>query len=320
MSNDDRTAPGSGAFSDNVGSQAPRLSGDTGYEEVGFSEEVGIESAPVGDVYEPVTTSYVSPASASAGSETPSSTTDVAKDQAQQVGQEAVGSGQHVAGVAADQAKTVAAEAGTQAKNLLGEARTQLTDQAATQQNNLAVWLRDLAEELGSMVDRSHQSDTPSGTATHLAGQASGRVHSVASWLEDHEPSDAIGEVSRFARQRPGLFLALAAVGGLVAGRLTRGLTSDSSGSDASAPDRSTSADTRGIVRGAGDPYAAPLTGNGYAGGATAPASDDSYWAADEQATGARDDDFGLPEEPSVLGGDRGYAAETARPYDQDPR
>ncbi|MEP6632117.1 MAG: hypothetical protein ABJA89_16730, partial [Lapillicoccus sp.] len=42
---------------------------------------------------------------------------------------------------------------------------------------------------------------------------------------------------SRFARQRPGMFLALAAVGGVLAGRLTRGLTADAPASSTQGTD-----------------------------------------------------------------------------------
>jgi len=163
----------------------------------------------------------------------PSSTPEVAADQAKQVGHEALDGGRQVAQVAADEASSVVGEAGTQAKNLLGEARTQLTDQAATQQNNLATWISSIVDELDGMVDRSEGGDT-SGVATSLVRLVSSRARSAAGWLEDHEPADLLTETSRFARQRPGMFLALAAVGGLVAGRLTRGLTADASPSTSS--------------------------------------------------------------------------------------
>ena len=47
----------------------------------------------------------------------------------------------------------------------------------------------------------------------------------MASWLENREPGDLLGEVQRFARNKPGTFLLLAAGAGVLAGRLTRGLT-----------------------------------------------------------------------------------------------
>ena len=190
-----------------------------------------------GNGYDPlhVTDSVTTPSSGAATPHAmePPSTPEVAADQAKQVGQEALDGGRQVAQVAADEASSVVGEAGTQAKNLLGEARTQLTDQAATQQNNLATWISSIVDELDGMVDRSESGDNAqqSGAATSLVRQVSSRARSAATWLEDHEPADLLTETSRFARQRPGMFLALAAAGGLVVGRLTRGLTADASAS-----------------------------------------------------------------------------------------
>lgn len=186
-----------------------------------FTDEPVLVDEYVVDEYAVVTPT--GPTSSNGGAD---STTAVATDQAKQVGQDAVEGGQHVAGVAVDQVKSVAGEAGTQAKNLLGEARTQLTDQAGTQQNNLATWLHTIVEELDQMVDRSAGSEQ-SGPATALVRQVSERTRGASTWLQDHEPADLLSQTSRFARQRPGMFLALAAVGGVLAGRLTRGLTAD---------------------------------------------------------------------------------------------
>jgi hypothetical protein len=62
------------------------------------------------------------------------------------------------------------------------------------------------------------------GVASDLIRQAAQRSESVASWLENKQPGDLLGEVQRFARNRPGTFLLLAAGAGVLAGRLTRGL------------------------------------------------------------------------------------------------
>jgi hypothetical protein len=62
-----------------------------------------------------------------------------------------------------------------------------------------------------------------SGPMTDLAHEASRRVADFSHWLDNHEPADLLDEVRRFARRRPGTFLALAAAAGVVAGRLTRG-------------------------------------------------------------------------------------------------
>jgi len=64
------------------------------------------------------------------------------------------------------------------------------------------------------------------GMATDLVSQAAARVDSAASWLDEREPGAILEEAKSFARQRPGLFIALAAGAGVVAGRLTKALVS----------------------------------------------------------------------------------------------
>lgn len=180
------------------------------------------------------------------------STTDTVREQSKQVGEQAVDSGKQVASVAKDQAQSVLSEAGTQARNLVHEAQTQLTSQASTQQSNLASWLKSLAGDLHDMVDGSPRAGfsdesrgerLAGGLARETVRQVATRAGDVAQWLDNHEPADVLDEVSRFARRRPGLFLALAAAAGVVTGRLTRGLTasSDTSSQQSSATPVSTS-------------------------------------------------------------------------------
>jgi len=186
--------------------------------------------------------SSVSSSVPSSSSSSSGGTKETAKEQASKVGSEAVQGGQQVAATAAEQAKSVASDAGDQAKNLLSQARSQFADQASTQQSNLASWLKSMADELHTMAqsaqDRSSegqsgQSGAGQGVATKFASQASGQVNDAATWLESHEPKDLIDQATRFARQRPGTFLAIAALSGLLAGRVTRGLTGGSSSSEA---------------------------------------------------------------------------------------
>ncbi|HYQ77356.1 hypothetical protein [Cellulomonas sp.] len=143
-----------------------------------------------------------------------------AKEQASGLAHAAADSGQGVLHEAKGQAADVVAEAKGQARDLLGEARAGLTSQASDQQARAASSLRSLGDELGRMADGSEQG----GLAADLVRQVAGRTGSVASWLENREPGDVLGEVTDFARRRPGVFLALAAGAGVLAGRLTRGL------------------------------------------------------------------------------------------------
>lgn len=156
-----------------------------------------------------------------------------AKEQAAQVAQGAADAGKHVAGVTKDQAKNVAGEAKTQVKNVASEAkyqakdllhqgRTQLTEQASGQQRKAAESIRGLSDQLQGM-----KSGQPaSGPAADLVGQLATRLEGAASWLEQREPADLLREVKQFAARRPGLFIALAAGVGVVAGRLTKALVS----------------------------------------------------------------------------------------------
>jgi hypothetical protein len=64
-----------------------------------------------------------------------------------------------------------------------------------------------------------------SGLATEVAQQAAERLDGAASWLEQRDSADLLQPVRDFARRRPGTFLVGAALAGLAAGRLTRGMT-----------------------------------------------------------------------------------------------
>jgi len=78
------------------------------------------------------------------------------------------------------------------------------------------------------------------GHGHELARQASDRARQAASWLEARQPGDLIEELNRFGRRRPGMFLAGAAIAGVVAGRLTRGIAAASSGEATSARETET--------------------------------------------------------------------------------
>ncbi len=153
--------------------------------------------------------------------------TPSAQDEAAQVGREGAEAGAHLAQKAGDEAKNVAHTAGHEAKNLVGELSDDLKSQAGAQQQKVAEGLRSISQELTGMAENNQQS---AGTATHWVHEAARRTGDAAGWLEQRDPGSLVDEVRRFARRRPGAFLAMAAGAGLLAGRLTRGLTGDSSG------------------------------------------------------------------------------------------
>ena len=161
--------------------------------------------------------------SGTASTASTSDTKQVAKDEARATGQQAKEGAKHVAEVGKDEAKNVVQETGQQAKEMWQQTRTQLLDQSAQQQTRVAEGLRSLSQELSGMARNSEQQ----GVASDLAQQASQRMGDVAGWLDQRDPGSLVSEVKQFARQRPGTFLAAAAVLGLVGGRLSRGLVAD---------------------------------------------------------------------------------------------
>jgi hypothetical protein len=173
------------------------------------------------------------------------STVDTAKGEAANVMDTAADAASGVKDVATSEVSNVASEAKSQVRNLVDQTRSQLRGQASNQQSELASRLNSWASELGSMASRSEDS----GPMTDLAQEASRRVGEMSHWLDNHEPADLLDEVKRFARRRPGAFLALAAAAGIVAGRVTRGAvaanTSVDSDTDPS-PARAYDSDDRG--------------------------------------------------------------------------
>jgi hypothetical protein len=156
-----------------------------------------------------------------------------AQDESKQLAQSAAESGKDVAATAKDQASTVVGEATTHAKNLAGTAKDQVSSQVGTQKSRLVETLRTTGDELKSgSGERSQLTD-------QLTSRVATQAHAVADYLDDHGPSEMLDHLSAYARRRPGAFIAGAAVLGVVAGRLVRGVVSaskdDSSGGSAGA-------------------------------------------------------------------------------------
>ena len=166
---------------------------------------------------------------------TDASTSEVAKEQTAEVADTAKQAGAQVVDTVKEQAGEVTQEATQQAKQLLGQVQSELSEQAASTQHRVAEGLHALADELAGMARNSDQD----GVATDLARQAADKARSAAGWLADRDPGSLLDEVRSFARNKPGTYLALALGAGVVAGRLTRGLTAPTD-NDATPEARST--------------------------------------------------------------------------------
>lgn len=165
----------------------------------------------------------------------------------------------------------VASEAKSQAKKLTDQAKSELSDQAGAQQQRLAAGIRSVGDELSAMGS----AQAGGGIASEVASQIGTRASDVADWFENRDPGSVLNEVKRFARQRPVVFIGVAAVAGILAGRLTRSIVevandeSDSSGSGESntttsvpqsAPGR-TAATTPAPAAGVAEPVQVPAPG-----------------------------------------------------------
>ena len=163
-------------------------------------------------------------------------TTEVAKDEALGVAGSAKAKSSGLVEEGVDKARSVAGEAGRQARDLMDEARAELTAQASDQQRRVAGGLRTFGQELSSMADGSSEG----GLAADVARQVATRTTDLAQWLDERDPGSLLEEVKDFARRRPGAFLAVAAGAGVLAGRLTRGLTDAAAAPAAARPDAET--------------------------------------------------------------------------------
>lgn len=107
-----------------------------------------------------------------------------------------------------------------QAGDLLGKTRDQVNEQVEVQKSSTVQTLRALGDQLASMTEHTDQD----GTAVDVAARLRDRARSAADWLDHRDPNQVLDEVRQFGSERPGAFLFGAAVAGIVAGRLTRGV------------------------------------------------------------------------------------------------
>jgi hypothetical protein len=145
----------------------------------------------------------------------------VAKEQAGQVGQTAKQATTQVASTAADQAKNVAGETKRQAQDLISQAGTQVQEQASTQKEKATGGLRTVADELRSL---SQGQGSQNEMITGLTQQFADKAQEVADWLEQRDPQSLLDEARSLARRKPGTFLLGAALAGVLAGRMTKGV------------------------------------------------------------------------------------------------
>ncbi|MEW2588181.1 hypothetical protein [Streptomyces virginiae] len=162
-----------------------------------------------------------------------------------------------VGGTAREQVAHVVGEATTQARDLVGELRTQLTAQAETQTQRLAENVRRLSEELRELGENGKPESTMAGVARQIAD--GGRQ--MADHVEKRGPNGLVTDLQNFARRRPGVFLAGAALAGFVVARAGKGVSAAASTQSSAGSGTGRGADTAGVV-------IRPSTGQGEPPGA----------------------------------------------------
>ncbi|MFE5488935.1 hypothetical protein ACFQ7Z_03035 [Streptomyces virginiae] len=169
-----------------------------------------------------------------------------------------------VGGTAREQAAHVVGEATTQARDLVGELRTQLTGQAETQTQRLAQNVRRLSEELRELGENGKPESTMVGVARQIAD--GGRE--MADHVEKRGPEGLVTDLQNFARRRPGVFLAGAALAGFVVARAGKGVSAAASAPSPDGSGTGRGADTAAMVTkpstGQGEPPRATPTPPSY--------------------------------------------------------
>jgi ElaB/YqjD/DUF883 family membrane-anchored ribosome-binding protein len=151
-----------------------------------------------------------------------------AVDEARDVGRTAQGAAQTVAEDVKDEVGHVVGELRQQARTMVDETRTQLREEAAARTAGVADNLGRLADELRALAN-GHPDQAA--TARRYLDQAGSAIADVAGRLRNKDVEGLVQDVQRFARRRPGAFLATSAAIGFVAGRLVRSARDDAEAS-----------------------------------------------------------------------------------------
>jgi hypothetical protein len=162
-------------------------------------------------------------------------TKDRVKDQGREVARTASDEAGQVAGTVKEQAAEVRHEVAVQGQEVVARAKEQFRNQADTQAREASEGLRRLGGQARALADGRVEDAGPFGGYLRQAGD---RIDGMASRLEERGAEGVLSDVQDFARKRPGLFLAGAAVAGFAVGRMIRGARDAASGSGESAPQR----------------------------------------------------------------------------------
>jgi hypothetical protein len=157
------------------------------------------------------------------------SAVDASKDIAQTAQQHAT----EIAHDARDEVGNLVDEAREQARSVVDDTRRQLREQADQQAAKVADTMKRISRELSELADgRADQAPTVRPYLRDLARP----MDDVARRLEAGHVDGVVADIQRFARRRPGAFLAIAAGAGFVAGRMGRAMKDESDHGNGESP------------------------------------------------------------------------------------
>lgn len=144
---------------------------------------------------------------------------------AQRAKQEAAGTAERAreaatqtAGTIAEQGRAVTGAAAAQARRMTDEVRHRVSGEAQSQAHRAAQALRQWSDDLASMAE----SGKPDSPVHGMVARAADGGRRAAGYLDEQGFGGAIEELQRFARRRPGVFLAGAALAGFAVGRIAK--------------------------------------------------------------------------------------------------
>ncbi len=146
-------------------------------------------------------------------------TTDVASGQTSQVAGTASDEASRLAGEAGDRTHDVADDARQHVRGIADVAVSQVRDRADEQVTRAGGGLRQASDQARALAEGRTDD---AGPLSDYAASAASALGDWADRLEQGSVTDLLGDVTDFARRKPGQFLAGAFVAGIVAGRIGR--------------------------------------------------------------------------------------------------
>jgi vacuolar-type H+-ATPase subunit H len=121
-----------------------------------------------------------------------------------------------------ERASNVVHEAQEQTRGMIDQARSEVRSQAENQASRASSMTRDLSRELRSMAESNQD-----GHLTTIAREGASQLERLSTRLDQGGLDGVVTDVKRFARRRPGVFLAGCAGAGFVLGRLLHNADTD---------------------------------------------------------------------------------------------